>query len=152
MTLDGVVAEFERLLAEAHEYPVDSHGYPGQEAAHSWYRRERDTNLWARTLLERIAPARLDSIPWGPSVVSQFPSDDWRHRVRHLERLVGALRNLRDEVNLLGAPPVVRTAPTAPVGKGSGWLSRHGWPAIGTVLTGVGLLLTIAIALAWGPF
>lgn len=151
MTLDEIVTEFEKLLAEARGYPLDAHGYPGKEVADSWYARERDSNLWARTLVERAAPARFEAIPWGPSVLSHFPGENWQHRVRHLERLIGSLRIVRDEQQLLGdAPPRSRPATRPP--KSSSWLSRHGWQAVGTLIGLVGLILTAIGLVAGGSF
>lgn len=155
MTLDGVVAEFERLLAEARDYPVDAHGYPGQEVADAWYRRERDINLWARTLVKRLAPDRFEVVPWVPSSVSTFPGRNWEIHVRHLDRLIGALRNLDDELELLGPAPAgepaaSEPAPRAPLDSGPGWLARHGWQALSAGIGLAGLAVAIVGVIAAG--
>ena len=154
VTLEGAIGEFEALLQEAAGYPRDAHGYPGKEMAERWYARERDANLWAQALIKRISPAQLDLIPWVPSVVSQFPARNWELRVRHLDRLSAALRNLRDELELLApVPSAVKSIPFEPhPRRAEGWLERHGWQAIGTLLTITGVGVSLVVGLKWGPF
>lgn len=148
MTLDEVVTEFEGLLAEARSYPGNAHGYPGKEVADSWFAREHSANLWARTLVERTALTRFEAIPWGPSVVSQFPSDNWKLRVLHVERLVGSLRNLRDELRLLG-PTLDASGARVEARR---WLHWPGWGPVGVVLGVGGIVATVIVGLKWGPF
>jgi hypothetical protein len=161
-TLPDVIADLERLAAEAEQYPTGPHGYPGKEVADAWSERKSEAIQWAKAVVERIDWPGAEKVSWKRTAANRFPSKDWELQQQHLRRVISELRQWQDEQAVLGPAPLIeeREAPPTPepvLAESSGapsrsWMERHGWAAVGALLTLAGLLVAISIGLGWGPF